>query len=133
MKKILFSLFIASIILLSGCVKIKDTYVIVTVLNNNGNNVGSGTIVHMFEESPESSFGDNPMFAKASMTTDSDGKAEFLLPPGNFVDDGYDIITRFFTIFEISDDPLVDDKVIGTVSLNIEYGETKEITIVLSE
>lgn len=134
MKKIIFLIAITTIIILfDSCNKIKDTYVIVTVIDNNDHNVGAGTIVHMFINSPDQNLGSDPMFSEASMTTNSSGQAEFLLTPGQFVDSGYDVISRFFTIFEENDDPFIDDKVIGTASINIEYGKTQNLTIKISE
>ncbi|MBN2891581.1 MAG: hypothetical protein JXL97_06930 [Bacteroidales bacterium] len=134
MKKILLVISISIIvILLNSCNKIKDTYVIVIVIDNNDHNVGAGTIVHMFENSPDENLGSNPMFSETSMTTNASGQAEFLLTPGQFVDDGYDVISRFFTIFEVNDDPFIEDKVIGTASINIEYGKTQNLTIKISE
>ena len=130
MKKIFPILTISIMLIISSCFHIKDTYVIVTVLDNTGNNIGSGTTIHMFSEVPESGF--NSTFgSEKSMITTEDGTAEFLLPPSFFVNDAYDQITKVFSIIQISNDPFVDDSVLCSASANINYGETKHITLSL--
>ena len=130
MKKIFLILSISTVLLFSSCVHIKDTYVIVTVLDNAGNSIGSGTTVYMFSEVPESGF--NATFGvEKTMITTEDGTAEFLLPPAFFVDDSYDQITKVFSLIQVNSEPFVDDSVLCSASANINYGETKNVTLSL--
>ena len=128
MKKVFAILSISMILFLSSC-HIKDTYVIVTVLDENGQNIGSGTTVYMFSEVPDDF---NPTFgAEKTMITTQDGTAEFLLPPSFFIDDGYDQITKIFSLIQINSDPFEQDSVLCNASINIEYGKTENVTLSL--
>ena len=128
MKKAFTILAVSMVLIFSGCIHIKDTYVIVTVLDNTGNSIGSGTTVYMFSKVPDEF---NPTFgAEKTMITTEDGTAEFLLPPSFFVDDGYDQITKIFSLIQLNDFP-DEDSVLCNASANINYGETKQITLSL--
>ncbi len=131
MKKFGVLILISSLLIFSSCIHIKNSYVIVTVVDSDGNNAGEGIIVYMMQESPNESFGEAPIFAELSMATDMNGQAEFLLKPSFFVEDGYNYITKWFTIFEKTEGFIQKDSAIATTSVTIQYGETKEITLKL--
>lgn len=118
---------------LSSCIHIKSSYVKVTVYNSDNQTVGSGTTVYMMPSGPGDSFGDNPMFADLTMTTNADGVAEFLLKPNHFAEQAYGEITKHFTVFTENDDFFDKYVVSGTISTNVKYGETVEVSITLGE
>ena len=131
MKKFGILILINSLLIFSSCIHIKNSYVIVTVVDSNGNNAGEGIIVYMMPESPNEAFGESPTFAELSMATDMNGQAEFLLKPSFFIDDGYTYITKWFTIFEKTESFIQKDSAVATTSVTIHYGDTEKITLKL--
>ncbi|MBN2890378.1 MAG: hypothetical protein JXL97_00795 [Bacteroidales bacterium] len=130
MKKTLFFFFVATILVFSSCIKIKNSYALITVIDTAGNNVGAGYTICMFDND---NFADDQMFSKITMITNQDGQAEFLLKPGEFVDDTYNIITRTFKVFEESTGTFDNPAILGSISANIEYGESTNLTITIGD
>lgn len=134
MKKILFLVIISiGITIFDSCLRVKDTYAYVTVVDENGKNVGAGITVHMQLNSPETLLGNSPNSAEISMTTNQKGVAEFMIKPGYFLDYGYDVITRHFVVFKEIDKEFLKYEVIGNISANIDYGSKKELTLTLKK
>ncbi len=110
----------------SGCIKIKDTYVFVTVIDVSGNNVGAGTSVYMHIDNPESNAFPSPVSSFNSAITNNEGIAQIVIPAGDFIDYGK-TFTRFFTTYNKIDE--FDYEITGNVSATIKYGEEYDITI----
>jgi len=105
---------------LSGdCIKIKDTYVNIKLIDTSGNILSAET-VYMSIDNPQTPGYLSPSSANVSFITDNERIAEFIISARTFADYGK-IITRYFTVYDKIDN--FTYKIKGSISLNIEYGK----------
>ncbi len=131
-NKFLLISILALFIVFASCKKDEEEDDIVSskisiIIKNQSGEKQKGIIVYMFDKSISSPFGNDPLFSKREVVTNSDGIATFELRTFDLEIINTPQKTFYFVVF----DELNENVILGHTAVTIKEGETKSEIIVI--